>query len=116
MQMWPGAAPGRTNIANHLALVYMHPVMNSRRKAAHVAIEGFQMITMANDNGIAITVDAARLIDLAITRRMNGRSAWRTEINTCVHLGITQQRMAAHTQAGCKMSARNRGAQQCARS
>ena len=96
---------GRANVTNHLALVHVPAFANACSKAAHMAIKRLQMIAVADDDGIAIAIFTARLIDVAVASSADGRAIGSTEVNTCVHLGITQQRVNANAKTRCEMGA-----------
>ena len=63
------------------------------------------MIAVADDDGIAIAAFAAGLINFAVAGRTDRRAVGGTEVNTRMHLGITEQRVNANAKTGREMSA-----------
>ena len=113
MKVWPGREPGGADIANDLTLPDTFTGGDTLRNASLVRIGTDISVGVPDDGLFAVTaLVPAGLFDNAISGGNDRCTARRRPVDTGVHAAVSEDRMAAHAEAGTEAAVGQRIAQQ----
>src|SRR5690606_17414011 len=98
MEVRPRGAACCSHITNHLTL--LDSLADFDRDAAHMSIGRVKVATVADLDIISIRAETSGPFNFAVTRRINGSPRRSGEVDPFVHLAVTKDRVAAHTETG----------------